>query len=159
MIIRRGQTPVDLGTEEDRQKYGPSESLHLSDAGGLTEFGAHVQTLQPGSRSSDRHWHEQEDEFLYIISGEATVVEEDGAHPLRPGDAACWPAGVANAHQVVNCSEAPCTYLVVGSRGPVQNVTRYPDRGNVLYDFEDGSWRLQRTDGAVIREGKVREGE
>ena len=139
MIIRKDQGEVDHATEETSQRYGPSESLHLSDAGGLTEFGAHVQTLQRGSRSSDRHWHEQGDEFLYVISGEATVVENDGAHLLRPGDAACWPAGVANAHQVVNRSDAPCTYLVVGSRGPVQNVTHYPDRGDILYDFDDGT--------------------
>jgi len=127
MIIRRGQTPVDLGTEQDRQKYGPSESLHLSDAGGLTEFGAHVQTLQPGSRSSDRHWHEQEDEFLYVLSDEATVVENDGAHTLHLGDAACWPAGTANAHQVVNRSGAPCTYLILGNRA-IPDLTHYPDR-------------------------------
>ena len=99
MIIRKDQATVDQGTEERAEEYGPTQTLHLSDAGGLTRFGAHVQTLRPGSRSSDRHWHEQEDEFLYmdeflyIISGEATVVEEDGVHPLRPGDAACWPAG------------------------------------------------------------------
>src|SRR5215207_700214 len=44
--------------------------------GGLTQFVAHVQTLQPGSRTGDRHWHEEEDELLYVLSGEATVVEE-----------------------------------------------------------------------------------
>jgi uncharacterized cupin superfamily protein len=55
MIIRNDQAEVDRGTEEEVQMYGAAESLHLSDAGGLTEFGAHVQTLQPGSRSSDRH--------------------------------------------------------------------------------------------------------
>jgi len=105
--------------------YGARESLHLSQAGELTQFVAHVQTLQPGSRSSDRHWHEEEDEFLYVISGEATVIEEDGPHLLRPGDAACWPAGTANAHQVVNRSGAPCTYLILGS-GVVPDVVHYP---------------------------------
>ena len=119
----------------------------------MTEFGAHVQTLQPGSRSSDRHYHEEEDEFLYVISGEATVIEDDGAHPLGPGDAACWPAGAANAHQVVNRSGAPCTSLILGSR-TIPDVTHYPDRGDILYDFEDGSWRLQRTDGTLIKEGR-----
>jgi uncharacterized cupin superfamily protein len=98
MIIRNEQAAVDRGTEEDEQEYGARESLHLSEEGGLTQFVAHVQTLQPGSRSSDRHWHEEENELLYVLSGEATVIEEDGPHTLRPGDAACWPAGVANAH-------------------------------------------------------------
>ena len=60
-----------------------------------------------------------------MISGEATVVEEDGEHALGPGDAACWPAGAANAHQVVNSSDAACTYLILGSR-TVENVARSP---------------------------------
>ena len=70
------------------EHYGASERLRVSDAGGLThQFGAHVETLQPGLRSSERHWHKEEDEFLYVISGEPTVIEDDGAHPLGPGDA------------------------------------------------------------------------
>jgi uncharacterized cupin superfamily protein len=69
MIIQKGQAPVDRGTEEDEQTYGVRDSVHLSDEGGLTQFVAHLQTLQPRSRSSDRHWHEEEDELLYMLSG------------------------------------------------------------------------------------------
>jgi uncharacterized cupin superfamily protein len=152
MVIRKDQAPVVRADEEDARYYGPSEWLHLSDEGGLTQFGAHVHTLLPGSRSSDRHWHEEEDEFLYVVAGEATVIEDDGAHTLRPGDAACWPAGVANAHQVVNLSGTACSYLILGSRA-IPDVVHYPDREDVLYAFEDGSWRLQRTDGTLIKEG------
>ena len=152
MIIRKGQAAVDRGTEEDEQKYGARESLRLSEEGGLTQFVAHVETLQPGSRS-DRHWHEEEDELLYVLSGETTVIEEDGPHTLHPGDAACWPAGVANAHQVVNRSGAPCSYLIFGS-GAVPDVVHYPERGEVLRAFDDGSWRIERTDGTVIKEGR-----
>ena len=152
MIIRKGQAQVDRGTEEDEQTYGASESVHLSDEGGLTQFVAHVETLQPGSHS-DRHWHEEEDELLYVLSGEMTVVEEDGPHTLHPGDAACWPAGVANAHQVVNRSGAPCSYLIFGS-GAVPDVVHYPERGEVLRAFDDGSWRIERTDGTVVKEGR-----
>jgi uncharacterized cupin superfamily protein len=146
MIIRKDQAPADRESEGH-------ESLRYSDAGGLTQFGAYVETLHPGARSSDRHWHEEQDEFLYVLSGEATVIEEDGAHTLRPGDAACWPAGVANAHQVVNRSGTPCTFLIFGSR-TIPDVVHYPDRGEILYAFEDGSWRLQRTDGTLIKEGR-----
>ena len=142
MIIRKGQAAVDRGTEEDEQKYGARQSLHLSEEGGLTQFVTHVETLQPGSRS-DRHWHEEEDELLYVLSGEVTVVEEDGPHTLHPGDAACWPAGVANAHQVVNRSGAPCSYLI-----------HYPEREEILRAFEDGSWRIERSDGTVVKEGR-----
>ena len=131
------------------------ERLLYSDAGGLTQFGAYVETLGPGSRFSERHWHEEEDEFLYVISGEVTVIEDDGEHPLGPGDAACWPAGVENAHRVVNRSGAPCTYLIFGTR-IARDVVRYPDSGRVQRDFEDGTWRLERADdGALIKEGKI----
>jgi uncharacterized cupin superfamily protein len=154
MIIRRGQAPADPEAEDRAEHYGASERLRLSDAGGLTQFGAHVETLQPGSRSSERHWQEEEDEFLYVISGEATVIESDGTHPLHPGDAACWPAGAANAHQVVNRSDAPCTYLILGTR-MAREVIHYPDAGRVGY-IEGEAWRLHRTDdGAPIMEGKT----
>ena len=153
MIIRKGQAPAVPEAEAPAEHYGASERLRYSDAGGLTQFGARVETLEPGSRSSERHWHEEEDEFLYVISGEATVVEEDGAHPLGPGDAACWPAGEANAHQVVNRSDAPCTYLIFGTR-MAREVIHYPDLGRIGY-IEGGAWRLHRTDdGALIMEGK-----
>ena len=178
MIIRKGQAPVIPADEEDAHYFGPSELLPLADVGGLTQFGAHLQTLHPGTRSSERHWHEAQDEFLYVISGEATVIDEDGSHPLQPGDAACWPAGAPNAHQVVNRSEAPCSFLIFGTR-MLPDVIHYPDRGEVLYDFEDGSsrqernngalieelrtfedgsWRLQRADGTLIKEGNPERG-
>ncbi len=147
MIIRKDQPQADQGTEERTERLG------YSDAGGLTQFGAYVETLQPGARSSDRHWHEEEDEFLYMLSGEATVIEEDGPHPLHPGAAACWQAGAATAHQVVNRSGAPCTYLIFGTR-VTHDIVHYPDVGKPQYDFEDGTWRLQRTDGTLIKEGK-----
>ena len=148
MIIRREQAPVDQVTGEQTQR------LLYSDAGGLTQYGAYVETMQPGASSSNRHWHEEEDEFLYMLSGEATVIEEDGEHLLHPGDAACWPAGTANAHQVVNRSDAPCTYLIFGTRMAFDTV-HYPDVGRILYD-EDGTWRLHRTDdGSLIKEGII----
>ena len=154
MIVRKSEAPADPEAEKRAEQYGASERLRYSDAGGLTQFGAHVETLQPGSRSSERHWHEEEDEFLYVISGEATVIEDDGAHPLGPGDAACWPAGAANAHQVVNRSGAPCTYLIFGTR-MAHEAIHYPDVGRVGY-IERGAWRLHRKDdGTLIMEGEA----
>jgi uncharacterized cupin superfamily protein len=154
MIVRRGEPASDRGIAWRAAEFGAFESLRYSDAGGLTQFGAYVETLQPGSRSSDRHWHEREDEFLFMISGEATVIEGDGAHVLHPGDAACWPAGVSNAHQVVNRSSAPCTYLIVGTR-VTHDVCHYPDLGKVLHT-EGETWRMVRDDGTLLKGGKVK---
>ena len=126
---------------------------HLSDAGGLTQYGAYLETLQPGGKSSDRHWHEKEDEFIYVVSGEATV-EDDGEHVLHPGDAACWPAGVPIAHQVVNRSQTPCSYLIVGTR-VTHDVCHYPESGRVLHT-EGEDWRIEARDGKVLAAGKTK---
>ena len=153
MIVRKGRAPADPEAEERAAHYGASERLRYSDTGGLTQFGAHVETLQPGSRSSERHWHEEEDEFLFVISGAPTVIEDDGAHPLGPGDAACWPACAETAHQVVNRSDAPCAYLIFGTR-MAREVIHYPDVGRVGY-IEGEAGRLHRTDdGSLIMEGR-----
>ena len=81
------------------------------------------------------------------------MIEEDGAHLLLPGDAACWPAGTANAHHVLNRSTAPCTYLIVGTR-VTHDVCHYPDIGRVLHT-EGETWRIVGTDGTVLKSGKV----
>jgi uncharacterized cupin superfamily protein len=129
------------------------EWRHLSDAGGLTQYGAYLETLQPGGKSSDRHWHEKEDEFIYVVSGEATV-EDDGEHVLHPGDAACWPAGVPIAHQVVNRSQTPCSYLIVGTR-VTHDVCHYPESGRILHT-EGEDWRIEARDGQVLAAGKTK---
>lgn len=151
MIVRRGQPSVH--SKDASYELGAFETAHFSDAGGLTQFGAYLETLQPGSRSSERHWHEQEDEFLYLISGEAVVVENDGEQVLQPGDAACWPAGVDNAHCVVNRADEPCSYLIVGTR-PSHDVCHYPDSGRTLHT-EGATWRLVEANGTVIRQGQT----
>ena len=93
MIIRKHEVPQAEDVEQRSREYGPLDSLPISNVGGLSQFGAYLETLEPGSRSSDRHWHEEEDEFLFVVSGAVTVIENDGEHHLNPGDAACWPAG------------------------------------------------------------------
>ncbi len=152
MIVRRTQVPV-VTSDGRGPAHGPFESLRYSEAGGLTQFGAYVETLSPGSQSSNRHWHEKEDELLYVLAGEVTVLENDGPHVLQPGDAACWPAGTPNAHTVVNRSAAPCSYVILGTR-LAHDVCHYPDHGRTLYT-EGETWRLVATDGTVIKSGRV----
>jgi uncharacterized cupin superfamily protein len=88
---------------------------------GMTELGACHVTLTPGAWSSQRHWHEGEDEFLVMLSGEAVLIEDEGETLLRAGDMAAWPKGVANGHQLINRSEADCVFLCLsagdGSKG------------------------------------------
>ena len=72
----------------------------IAPAAGLTEFGASHVTLEPGAWSSQRHWHDGEDEMVVMLTGEAVLVEDDGERELRPGDVAAWPKGVTNGHQL-----------------------------------------------------------
>ena len=153
MIIRKGEVPADPGSEGRADEFGAFELLRYSEAGGLTQYGAYMDTLQPGSRSSERHWHEKEDEFLYVLAGEVTIVENDGEHVLRPGDAACWPGGTPNAHHAVNRSSAPCSYLIVGTR-LTHDVCHYPDAGRILHT-EGDNWRLVTDDGTPIKSGQI----
>jgi len=152
MIIRNGTAHLQIATAAQIERNGMYSSARLSEDGGLKQFGAYVETLDPGSRSSDRHWHESEDEFLYVLSGEPTVIEDDGEHLLKPGDAACWPAGTANAHHVVNKASTPCSYLIVGTRLS-HDVCHYPDSGKTLYS-EGETWRVEDAAGQVLRSGR-----
>jgi len=86
----------------------------LGPASGLTDFGVSMVTLKPGAWASQRHWHNGEDEFLVILSGEAVLVEDDGPTILRAGDCAAFPKGNTNGHHLRNESDSDCTFVVVG---------------------------------------------
>jgi uncharacterized cupin superfamily protein len=87
----------------------------LAPASGLTEFGVSHVTLKPGAWSSQRHWHDGEDEFLVMLEGEAVLAEDDGETVLKPGDCAAWPKGSANGHHLKNQSDRNCVFIVVGA--------------------------------------------
>lgn len=108
----------------------PDRTLWISEAGDLTQFGAFIEILQPGSRSSIKHWHSAEDELVYVLDGEITLVEGDAVSRLRPGDAATFKAGVALGHCLENRSATPTRCLVVGTRAAVDRIT-YPDHDRV----------------------------
>ena len=107
----------------------------LAPATRLTDFGVSEVTLQPGAWSSQRHWHYGEDEFLVMIEGEAVLIEDEGRMVMRPGDCAAWPKGVANGHHLVNESDAPCRFIVMG--GGTNTGGCYSDI-DMMWDIDDG---------------------
>ena len=111
---------------------GPYRTLRLSDSGGLTQFGAFIEILPPGSASSLKHWHAQEDEMIHMLSGEITLVEGNTTATLRPGDTATFKAGTPLGHCLHNHSTAEARYLVIGTRGQTDVIT-YPDHDRVLH--------------------------
>jgi uncharacterized cupin superfamily protein len=86
----------------------------LAPVAGLTDFAASHVVLKPGAWSSQRHWHDGEDEFLVMITGEAVLVEDEGRTTLGAGDIAAWPKGTGNGHHLRNESEEDCSFVVVG---------------------------------------------
>lgn len=97
----------------------------LAPASGITDFGFSHVTLKPGAWSSQRHWHEGEDELVVILSGEAVLVDNDGEHAMRAGDVAAFPKGDGNGHVLQNRSNADCVFIAVG--GPGESDCHYPD--------------------------------
>jgi len=92
----------------------------LGRAAGLTHFGVNICTLKPGAASSQRHWHENEDEFVYVLEGEVVLREDGGETVLKPGDAAAWKAGVPNGHCLINRSDHNAVFIEVGTRASTE---------------------------------------
>jgi len=90
----------------------------LAPAGGLTEMGASHVVLKPGAWSSQRHWHDDEDELLVMLTGEAVLVEDSGRTVLRPGDVCAWAKGVTDGHHLINESDLDCTFIAVSAGNP-----------------------------------------
>ena len=86
----------------------------LGPASGLTDFGASHVTLKPGAWSSQRHWHEGEDEMLIMIAGEAVLVDDGGETIMHAGDVAAFPKNDGNGHVLINRSEADCVFVALG---------------------------------------------
>ena len=99
----------------------------LGDAAGLTQFGVNLLGLPAGSWSSQRHWHETEDEFIYVLQGEVVLVTDTGEDMLRAGDCAGFAAGVADAHHLQNRGPQVAVILEVGTRNPAGDAAHYPD--------------------------------
>ena len=112
----------------------------LGDAGGLTQFGVNLTRLLPGAATAQRHWHESEDELVFVVSGEVTLIDDGGETPLAAGEAAAFKAGVSNGHQVVNRSDADAVLLEIGSRFAEER-GHYPDI-DLVYERSAGSFRF-----------------
>jgi len=121
------------------------EKRVLGDVFGLTQFGVNLTTLAPGSASALRHWHAREDEFVFVVSGEITLIDDLGEHVLTPGMCAGFKAGVANGHCLVNKSAAPASYVEIGTRASEESA-EYPDV-DLKAEKRGGKWSYMKKDG------------
>ena len=119
---RRGSgypTPHDIPCRERVRRA-------LGDVFGLSQFGVNLLELAPGAWSSQRHWHERQDELVYVLEGEATVVTDEGETMLSAGMVAGFRAGSGNGHHIVNRSNAVVRLLEVGTR-TAEETAHYSD--------------------------------
>lgn len=123
----------------------------LAPPSGLTDFTASHVVLKPGAWSSQRHWHDGEDEMVIMLSGEAVLVEDDGRTPMRAGDIAVWPKGSTNGHHLVNESDTDCVFVAMGGGKRVDTGGGYADI-DMLFTA-DG--RYTRKDGTDYTAGRA----
>jgi uncharacterized cupin superfamily protein len=135
-----GQTRIAKGSSYPAPYHEPcvTRLRHvLGEAADLTQFGVNLLRLPPGAWSSQRHWHELEDEFTYVLQGEVVLVTNSGEEILRAGDCAGFKAGIADGHHLQNRSNQEVVLLEIGTRAPVKDKAIYPDIDLVL-DGEKG---------------------
>jgi uncharacterized cupin superfamily protein len=128
-VGRIEETPT-TPARHDPARFGGRHERQIGKRVGLTQFGVNHVTLEPGAITSRRHWHEGEDEFVYVLSGIVTLLDENGAHELGPGDYAGFPAGHPNAHHLANRSGVPAEMLVAGARKVGEEKIHYPDEAD-----------------------------
>jgi uncharacterized cupin superfamily protein len=124
---------IDIATVPQKKGTGYPAPFHevsiarirqrLGNAGGLTDFGVNLMRLPPGNWSSQRHWHSDEDEFVYVLEGELTLIEDGGETRLGADDCAAFPKNSGNGHHMINRSDRMAVYLEMGSRSPDNLIT------------------------------------
>lgn len=132
--IEIAKVPVGTGTvypQAYRSVVDGREKAALGNVAGLSQFGVNLTRLKPGAASALRHWHEQEDEFIYVLEGEIVLIEDGGETLLKPGNCAGFKAGVPNGHQLVNKARSDALYLEIGTRAATERA-HYPDVDLVL---------------------------
>lgn len=136
--------------EPYRARVLPREKRALGDALGLTKVGVNLTTLGPGKHSALRHFHTREDELVYVLEGEVTLVTDGGEQTLGPGMCAGFPAGVRDGHHLVNRTDAPARYLEISNRD-ADDGAEYPDDDLAYAKGPDGAPVFTRKDGSPAR--------
>jgi uncharacterized cupin superfamily protein len=117
----------------------------LGDLFGLTNFGVNLTRLSPNALSALRHAHTKQDEFIYVVQGNPTLLTDEGRTQLAPGMCAGFKAGTGNAHCLVNETLEDVLYLEVGDRSQGDEAS-YPD-DDLKALMVDGKWMFIHKDG------------
>ena len=146
VAVRTADLPSRVGTDYPAPHDAPCRERRrrtLGDVFGLSQFGANLLELPPGTWSSQRHWHERQDEFVYVLEGEVVLVTDEGETTLREGMAAGFRAGSRSGHHLVNRSDMTVRVLEVGAR-TVEETVHYSDIDMVYREDRTGGGYLTK---------------
>ena len=127
----------------------------MGDAGGLSQYGVNLVRLDPGAMSSLRHYHMAQDEFVMVTEGTCTLIDDQGEHTMQAGDCATFPAGEANGHHLVNKTEVPAVFLVVGTR--TETETGYYSDLDMKVSVDAAGYTFTRKDGSPLTADQIGE--
>ena len=125
------------------QRFGMQFQV-LSQFAGASQLTVCMEVLPPGKQANQAHYHMLEEEHLFILEGRMTVRLGETSYVVEPGSYVCFPAGQKVAHSIVNHTDMPCRYLILGT---VQkhDVMVYPDTGRVHVKLTAESYRTSPT--------------
>jgi uncharacterized cupin superfamily protein len=124
------RAPASAGSRYPKPFDAPCQNKirhRLAVAAGLKQTGVNLLELRPGAWSSQRHWHSEAEEFVYVLEGEVVLVNEGGEEILRAGDCAAFLSGDPDGHHLQNRSGAAARVLEIGSADLPEDETVYPD--------------------------------
>ncbi|MEG4028120.1 MULTISPECIES: cupin domain-containing protein [unclassified Microcoleus] len=153
MIINPENVPEITGSKYPQQfqsVVAGRVKKRLGNAAGLQNFGVNLVRLAPGSCSALRHWHTRQDELIYVLEGEVTLITNSGEQVLKPGMAAGFPAGDGDGHHLVNRSDADVVYLEIGDRTSGDSAN-YPD-DDLIAKANGNSWIFTRKNGELYED-------
>jgi uncharacterized cupin superfamily protein len=153
MIVDPENVPESTGSNYPQQfksAVAGRVKKRLGDVAGLQNFGVNLVRLAPGSCSALRHWHTCQDEFIYVMEGETTLVTNSGEQVLKSGMAAGFPAGDADGHHLVNHSNADVVYLEIGDRTSGDSVN-YPD-DDLIAEASGTGWIFTHKNGEIYKD-------
>jgi uncharacterized cupin superfamily protein len=152
IAIRASDLPARRGSDYPAPHDGPCRERirrALGDAFGLSQFGVNLLDLPPGTWSSQRHWHERQEELVYVLEGEVVLVTDEGETTLTQGMTAGFRAGTGNGHHLVNRSDTTARVIEVGTR-TVEEVAHYPDIAMTVRE-DAASWAYFTADGRPLK--------
>ena len=153
MIVNPENVPNSIGSnypQPFKSAVSGRVKKRLGDAAGLKNFGVNLVKLAPGSCSALRHWHTCQDEFIYVLEGDVSLVTNSGEQVLKPGMVAGFPAGDADGHHLVNRTNSDVVYLEIGDRTPGDSVN-YPD-DDLIAKFIGNNWIFGYKNGDIYED-------